>query len=149
MCSVARALEVVGERWTLLIVRDALLGTSTFGTFRRQLGIAGNVLASRLGRLIRHGVMERVRYHSRPDRYRYELTPLGRELATVVLALMGWGDRHLSGGSPPRTAHHVVCDGQVEVQIVCRDCGAVLTADDVVTRLTSADPTTAPAPGPA
>lgn len=149
MCSVARALEVVGERWTLLIVRDALLGTAHFSKFRQQLGIADNVLASRLELLITHRVMKRVRYQIRPDRYRYELTPLGRELTTVVLALMDWGDRHLATGAPPRTAHHTGCDGQVEVRLVCRECGSVLTADDIITRLTFDDAVTEPTPGPA
>jgi len=101
-CSIARALELVGERWTLLIVRDAFLGLKRFDQFQDSLGIASNVLTSRLDRLVEAGVFERVRYQQRPDRYEYELTKRGRELRTPLLALMQWGDR--LGGKPPRLA---------------------------------------------
>lgn len=101
-CSIARALELVGERWTLLIVRDAFLGLKRFDQFQDSLGIASNVLTSRLDRLVEAGVFERVRYQERPDRYEYELTKRGRELRTPLLALMQWGDA--ISGKPPRLA---------------------------------------------
>ncbi len=101
-CSIARALELVGERWTLLIVRDAFLGLKRFDQFQDSLGIASNVLTSRLDRLVEAGVFERVRYQQRPDRYEYALTKRGRELRTPLLALMQWGDG--LGGEPPRLA---------------------------------------------
>ncbi|HEX4249448.1 MAG TPA: helix-turn-helix domain-containing protein, partial [Pseudonocardia sp.] len=94
VCSLARALEVVGERWTLLIVRDALLGLSRFEEFSDSLGLARNVLTDRLTGLVRAGVLERVRYQRRPDRFEYRLTAPGRGLAVPVLALMQWGDAH-------------------------------------------------------
>jgi len=100
-CSLARALEVVGERWTLLIVRDALLGVRRFEQFQESLGIARNVLAVRLNRLVDEGILKRVRYRERPARYEYVLTRKGRDLGIAVAALRQWGDRHLSE-KPPR-----------------------------------------------
>src|ERR1700757_294240 len=91
-CSIARALELVGERWTLLIVRDAFLGLRRFDQFQNSLGIASNVLTSRLDRLVEAGVLERVRYQQRPDRFEYLLTERGRALRTPLIALMQWGD---------------------------------------------------------
>src|ERR687887_353605 len=100
-CSVARALEVVGERWTLLIVRDAFLGLRRFDEFQESLGIARNVLTDRLNRLVDEGILERVRYSERPERYEYRLTPKGRELNVALAGLRQWGDKHLSD-KPPR-----------------------------------------------
>ena len=101
ICSIARALEVVGERWTLLLVRDAFLGLSRFDEFQDSLGIGRNVLAERLKRLVQEGIFERVRYSERPLRHEYRLTDKGRDLAVVVAALRQWGDRHVSE-KPPR-----------------------------------------------
>src|SRR5918999_5416953 len=92
LCTVARSLEVIGERWTLLIVRDALTGLSRFDQFRRRLGIAANVLSVRLDGLVGAGVLERGAYPTHPPRYEYRLTPMGRELAVVVVALLQWGN---------------------------------------------------------
>jgi len=99
VCSLARALEIVGERWTLLIVRDALLGVCRFDDFQRRLGIARNVLSDRLGRLVEAGVLARVPTE-RADRLDYRLTDKGRDLAVAVSALREWGDRHLSDAPP-------------------------------------------------
>jgi DNA-binding HxlR family transcriptional regulator len=100
-CSVARTLEIVGERWTLLIIRDAFLGLSRFEQFQEKLGIARNVLADRLNRLVEEGILERVRYSERPERFEYRLTPKGRELQLVMAGLRQWGDKYLSE-QPPR-----------------------------------------------
>jgi DNA-binding HxlR family transcriptional regulator len=100
-CSIARALEVVGERWTLLIVRDAFLGLRRFDEFQESLGIARNVLTDRLNRLVEEGILERARYSERPERYEYRLTPKGRELNIVLAGLRQWGDEYLSE-KPPR-----------------------------------------------
>src|SRR3954462_3449695 len=94
VCSAARALEIVGERWTLLILRDALLGIRRFDDFQASLGIARNVLADRLGRLVEAGVLERRPYCERPLRHEYRLTAKSRDLWPVVHALVSWGDRH-------------------------------------------------------
>ena len=102
-CSVARALEIVGERWTLLIVRDAFLGLHRFDQFQESLGIARNVLTDRLNRLVEEGILERVRYSERPERYEYHLTPKGRDLQIAIAGLRQWGDKYLSE-KPPRIA---------------------------------------------
>jgi DNA-binding HxlR family transcriptional regulator len=100
-CSIARALEVVGERWTLLIVRDAFLGRRRFEEFQESLGIARNVLTERLNRLVEEGILDRVRYSERPERYEYRLTDKGRELNIALAGLRQWGDKYLSE-QPPR-----------------------------------------------
>jgi DNA-binding HxlR family transcriptional regulator len=124
VCSLARALEVVGERWTLLIVRDALLGLRRFEEFSDSLGLARTVLTDRLGRLVEAGVLERVRYQRRPDRFEYLLTDRGRGLGVPVLALMQWGDAHLAGpAGPPRLAKHAGCTGHLVIGATCQHCG--------------------------
>jgi DNA-binding HxlR family transcriptional regulator len=100
-CSIARTLEIVGERWTLLIIRDASLGLSRFEQFQESLGIARNVLTDRLYRLVEEGILERVRYSERPERYEYRLTPKGRDLEIALAGLRQWGDRYVSE-KPPR-----------------------------------------------
>lgn len=92
-CSIARALEVVGERWTLLIVRDVLAGLCRFDQLQASLGIARNVLAGRLSRLVEEGILERVPYSKRPPRHEYRLTEKGRELEPALTALRRWGDQ--------------------------------------------------------
>jgi DNA-binding HxlR family transcriptional regulator len=137
-CSVARALELVGERWTLLILRDAFLGVRRFDDFQRSLGVARNVLNTRLQRLVEAGLLERRRYQERPERFEYRLTEMGRELWPSIVALMQWGDRFLAGEEgPPLVLRHKGCGGEVDDRRTCRECGAALTAFDV-----------APAPGP-
>jgi DNA-binding HxlR family transcriptional regulator len=99
-CSIARALEVVGERWTLLIVRDVFLGKRRFDELQESLGIARNVLTDRLNRLVDEGILERVRYSERPERFEYRLTRKGRELNLALTALRQWGDTYLSEKPP-------------------------------------------------
>lgn len=137
VCSVAWTLELVGDRWTFLIVRDALLGTTTFSAFRRQLNIAANVLANRLDRLVTAGVLQRTPYQRAPLRYEYQLTPKGQALELVVLAMMQWGDTYLAGETgPPRVAFHRECHGAVHAQLRCRSCADEVSADEIVTRPT-------------
>jgi len=100
-CSVARALEVVGERWSLLIVRDVFLGLRRFDELQENLGIARNVLTDRLNRLVDEGVLERVRYSERPKRFEYRLTRKGRDLEIALSGLRQWGDKYVSE-RPPR-----------------------------------------------
>jgi DNA-binding HxlR family transcriptional regulator len=100
-CSIARTLELVGERWTLLIIRDALLGRSRFDEFQESLGIARNILTDRLKRLVDEGILERRRYSEHPPRDEYVLTEKGRELRLALTGLRQWGDRYLSE-QPPR-----------------------------------------------
>ncbi|TDC42924.1 helix-turn-helix domain-containing protein [Micromonospora sp. KC213] len=135
-CSIARALEVVGERWTLLVVRDAMLGVTRFDAFLKSLGVARNILADRLSTLVEAGVFERVPYQQRPLRHEYRLTDRGRELAPVVLALMEWGDRHRADeAGPPRLAEHENCGGPVRTEVHCARCGGPLTEAEISTRL--------------
>ena len=128
-CSVARALEVVGERWTLLIVRDAFLGLSRFEQFQENLGIARNVLADRLSRLVEEGILERVRYSERPERYEYRLTQKGRDLNLAITSLRQWGDRYLSE-KPPRVLRRKADRKPVVVALVPKGAD-VLRADEV------------------
>jgi DNA-binding HxlR family transcriptional regulator len=130
-CSIARSLEVIGERWTLLIVRDALKGVSRFEDFRVRLGIAHNVLSDRLNRLTEAGVLERSLYQSRPDRYEYLLTERGLDLWPVVMSLILWGDRHFAPDGPPVSTLHRGCGGRLTPQLTCADCGVNLGPGDV------------------
>ena len=95
-CSVAQALEIIGERWTWLIIRDAFLGLTKFVEFEESLGIARNVLTDRLNRLVEEGVFERVLYQERPARYEYRLTKKGSDLFVALNAVRQWGDQYLS-----------------------------------------------------
>lgn len=100
-CGVAKTLEIVGERWTLLIVRDAFFGLRRFEEFQSSLGIARNILTDRLNRLVDEGIFDRVRYSERPERFEYRLTPKGRDLTIALNALREWGERHVLE-HPPR-----------------------------------------------
>ncbi|HEU4975436.1 MAG TPA: helix-turn-helix domain-containing protein [Baekduia sp.] len=134
-CSVARTLELVGERWTLLIVRDAFLGVRRFGDFADRLGIARNVLQDRLERLVAAGVLEKVPYCDRPLRHEYRLTAVGRDLWPVIVALLQFGDRHLAAeGGAPMLLLHRGCGGALDDRRRCRRCGADLELDDVEAR---------------
>jgi DNA-binding HxlR family transcriptional regulator len=131
-CSIARTLELVGERWTLLILRDAFLGVKRFDDFQRSLGIARNVLNTRLQRLVDSGLLARRRYQERPERYEYVLTDMALDLWPVTVALMDFGDKHLAGeAGPPVLLQHKGCGGAVLPSCTCATCGAELTARDV------------------
>jgi DNA-binding HxlR family transcriptional regulator len=134
ICSVARALELVGDRWTILIIRDAFLGVRRFDEFQRSLGVARNILDSRLTRLCDDGILERRLYQERPERYEYRLTEKGRELWPALMALMQWGDRHLADDGPPILVQHRDCGGAVTPNLTCEKCGAALTARDTQVR---------------
>jgi DNA-binding HxlR family transcriptional regulator len=132
ICSVARALEVVGERWTLLVIRDAFLGRRRFSEFEASLGVSKKVLAERLERLVDEGVLERRRYQERPERFEYRLTDKGRGLWKVLAHLMQWGDEHYaSEEGRPRLLVHRGCGGEADDRLHCARCGAALERDDV------------------
>lgn len=130
-CSIARTLEVVGERWTLLIVRDAMLGYTRFDQFAERLGLAPNVLTRRLRALEEAGVMERRRYQERPVRHEYVLTERGRALLPVLLSLMAFGDAQLSPDGAPAVARHHGCGGVLGADARCGSCGDLVGADMV------------------
>ena len=122
-CSIARALEVAGERWSLLVLRDVMFGTHRFDELQSSLGIARNVLAARLDLLTEEGLVERRRYQEHPERFEYHLTQAGRDLAPALFQLMKWGDRHRPSpdGAPVRTPHRG-CGGEVDWRLVCDRC---------------------------
>jgi DNA-binding HxlR family transcriptional regulator len=126
VCSIARALEVIGERWSLLIVRDALFaGATRYSDFQRGLGIATNILKSRLDGFVEAGIMRRHRYAEQPELYEYLLTDKGRSLAHALVALSEWGDLWATDGEPPILYTHSVCGSAVTQQTVCAHCGRV------------------------
>ena len=128
----ARALEVVGERWTLLILRDAFNGVRRFDDFQRSLGVARNVLNTRLQRLVERGLLERRRYQERPERFEYRLTEMGVDLFPTIVSLMQWGDRWLAAADgPPMVLRHRGCGGTLSPRRTCERCGAELEARDV------------------
>jgi DNA-binding HxlR family transcriptional regulator len=133
-CSIARALEVVGDRWTLLVMREAFLGTRRFHAFQEHLGLARTVLSDRLTRLVQDGLLERVRYAERPERFEYHLTEKGVDLWPVLVALLQWGDRHVTQGPPPMLLQHLDCGGAVTDRRMCDRCGKALEARDVRAR---------------
>ncbi len=130
-CSVARALELLGERWTLLIIRDALHGITRYDDFLARLGAPTSTLARRLGRLVDAGILTRHAYETRPPREEYRLTTRGRELAVVIAALREWGDRHLSAAGPPADYTHRGCGGTAITEMTCDTCGEHLRAEDI------------------
>jgi DNA-binding HxlR family transcriptional regulator len=128
VCSIAGALEVVGERWSLLIVRDVFLGLRRFDQMQADLGIARNVLQARLERLVDQGVLERRLYQQRPPRHEYRLTDKGLDLWPTVVALMQWGDRYAAPeAGPPVLLEHRGCGGHVDEHRLCEKCGARLS----------------------
>ncbi len=130
-CSIAGALEIVGERWTLLIIRDAFLGRRRFDEFQQSLGIARNVLTDRLNRLVDEGILERVRYSERPERFEYRLTDKGRELNVALTALRQWGDTYLTD-RPPRLLRRKR-DGKPVVAALVPEGTRVLRPEEVET----------------
>jgi DNA-binding HxlR family transcriptional regulator len=123
-CSIARTVDIIGEWWTPLIVRDAFYGKRRFEDFQRSLGIARNVLAARLERLVEAGIMERQRYEDRPPRDEYVLTAKGRDLFPVIAAIMTWGDRYTAGtAGPPLLVMHAACGEPASLRPTCDKCG--------------------------
>jgi DNA-binding HxlR family transcriptional regulator len=131
-CSIAKALEVVGERWTILVLRDVFLGVRRFDALQRDLGIARNVLAQRLERLIGEGILQKVPYQQRPTRHEYRLTEKGLDLWPTIVELMRWGDRHtVSPDGPPVLLRHRDCGGELGEHMICAGCGQSLKVRDV------------------
>ncbi|GAA4238813.1 helix-turn-helix domain-containing protein [Actinomadura meridiana] len=133
-CSIARSLEVVGDRWTLLVIRSALQGVRRFDDFQDELGVARNVLTDRLNRLCEEGVLRRVPYQERPERHEYRLTRKGVELWPAMMTLMMWGDRHYAPEGPPLIIGHRGCEGSLTPRFTCDSCGAFLEPTDVEPR---------------
>jgi DNA-binding HxlR family transcriptional regulator len=134
-CSVAQCLEVVGEWWSMLIVRDIFMGVTRFDEIADRLGISRNILNQRLGHLVEHGVLERIPYSEHPPRYEYRLTGKGRDLWPVLTAMRQWGDRHAApDGAPLEMVHHD-CGSVVDAVMTCSCCGEPLGTGDATALL--------------
>jgi len=134
-CSVARSLEIVGEWWTMLIIREAFNGVRRFDDFQGNLGIARNVLSDRLRKLTEAGVLERRQYTDRPARYEYRLTEKGLDLYPTLVSLLQWGDRWVAGeAGPPVVLKHRPCGHDMHASMTCESCGEVVKPRDIQAR---------------
>jgi DNA-binding HxlR family transcriptional regulator len=130
--SVGRALALIGDHWTLMILREALFGVRRYGQLARNLGIPRPTLSARLRSMVDSGLLERVRYTTDPDRYEYRLTDAGRDLFGAAALLMRWGDRYLAGAEgPPIVLRHHDCGEIATPTLTCGACGKELTAHNV------------------
>lgn len=138
-CPIARTLDIVGEWWTLLIVRDALVGARRFEEFR-QSGIADNILSSRLDLLVNEGILERRRYQQHPPRYEYVLTDKGRDLLPVVVALGAWGLKWTDTTAKPPVLTHRSCCTELGFDFRCPTCDRTVSPQEVEVRRPGALP---------
>lgn len=131
-CSLARAMAVVGDRWTLLVLREAFLRVRRFDEFQARLGIARRVLTERLKHLVDHGVLEKIAYSQTPLRHEYRLTEKGLGLYPVIISLLHWGDAHYAGKKGPPLLHrHNACGHDFHSVLTCSECGEALGPRDV------------------
>jgi DNA-binding HxlR family transcriptional regulator len=121
----------VGERWTLLVLREVFLSVRRFDAMQRKLGIARNVLSARLERLVGEGILEKVPYSERPLRHEYRLTDKGLDLWPIIIELLRWGDRYAAPNGPPIVIRHKECGGELGDHRICASCGEKLSARDV------------------
>lgn len=133
-CSIATTLDVIGDRWSLLILRDVFRGARRFSEIQTDLGIAKNLLSDRLSRLVGHGVLERIPYQERPVRYEYRLTPKGADLSTALMALMGWGDRWYASNGAPTVLIHERCGEPLEQVVRCPHCDETVSPGAIRSR---------------
>jgi DNA-binding HxlR family transcriptional regulator len=130
--SVGRALDLIGEKWTLLILREAFFGVRRYGQLARNLSIPRPTLSARLRTLVAAGLLDRVRYATDPDRHEYRLTSAGQDLYPAIVVLMSWGDRYLAGeAGPPIVLRHRTCGEPADAYLACRHCGEEVTAHNV------------------
>jgi DNA-binding HxlR family transcriptional regulator len=123
-CSVARTLDVLGDTWSILVLRDVFLGAHRFDQIQQHLGIARNVLAARLKRLVEYGLLEKRQYEAHPPRFEYHLTRKGLDLQPVLIGLMQWGDRYVAdAGGGPVVLEHRACGHAVRAVTMCEACG--------------------------
>ena len=123
-CSVARSLAVIGDRWTLLILRDLFLGLRRFESFRQSLGISRTILTERLNLLEAEGVVRKKAYQDKPLRHEYHLTAKGVDLYPILMTILAWGDKHYAGeNGPPVVQHHKTCGQDFHARLHCSECG--------------------------
>ncbi len=130
-CSIFRAMDLLADRWTMMVLREAFMGVRRFTDMQRDLGVARNVLTDRLNLLVDAGVLERRQYQDRPVRQEYRLTEMGKDLQPAILTLMHWGDQHLSPHGPPALLEHTDCGHDTEPLLVCSHCREPLTTRTV------------------
>ncbi|MGB2248134.1 MAG: winged helix-turn-helix transcriptional regulator [Alcanivorax sediminis] len=131
-CSLARTLAIVGDNWTLLVLRDCFLGVRRFDDFQQRLGVTRHVLSDRLRKLTEGGILEKVAYQQRPLRHEYRLTVKGKDLYPVIVHLAQWGDKYLAGEhGAPLNRIHTTCGHTLEAQLQCRQCGETVKANEV------------------
>lgn len=134
-CSMARSLAILGDRWTLMILRDAFLKVRRFEDFQKSLGIARRVLTERLQKLVDAGVLKRVAYQENPERFEYRLTEMGLDLHPVILSMVHWGDKYFAGENGAPVLHtHKSCGHDFHSVLTCSECGEAIGARDVVAR---------------
>jgi DNA-binding HxlR family transcriptional regulator len=121
-CSAGRAMEILGERWTFLILHEAFHGVRRFSAMQRNLGIARNILSARLRLLVSTGILEKVRYQEDPARYEYRLSAMGRGLYPAMLAITRWGEEHLVEGNGGHTVLRHRCGHDADPMLVCAHC---------------------------
>jgi len=131
-CSVARTVAVIGDRWSLLILRDCFLRVRRFEDFQARLGVTRHILADRLKKLVRHGVLRRVPYQTRPKRHEYILTQKGLDLYPIIMAIVHWGDVHMvDERGRPKLYQHKRCGKMFDPVMICSKCGEPLSAREV------------------
>ena len=138
-CPVAQAMSVIGDSWTILILRDALRGASKFEEFQRATGASRAIVADRLAHLVRHKVFARVRYEEHPPRFAYRLTPRGRALQPVLMTMAHWSETQLPGAMRTTGRRHTVCDHNFSPVITCSECGEAATPDTITYDVKRAD----------
>jgi DNA-binding HxlR family transcriptional regulator len=145
--SVSRALQIIGDKWSFMVVREAFFGNRRYDKIQTELAIAPNILTDRLSRLVANGVFYRRQYQSSPERYEYLLTDMGLDLYGPLIAMLRWGDRWLSKGKPPLLLSHLTCGHDFQASVVCDCCRAPIVATDMQYRL-AYDPAAYGALGP-
>jgi DNA-binding HxlR family transcriptional regulator len=137
-CSVAATLEVIGERWTILILRDVFMGIRRFEDMQRDLGVARNILQTRLERLVEAGILRKRPYQERPLRHEYRLTEKGADLWPVLVSLLKWGDKYAIEGERPMILQHRECGGELDDRRRCVQCGADVAVTEAIAIRTGA-----------
>jgi DNA-binding HxlR family transcriptional regulator len=131
-CSIARPLSILGERWTLLVLREISLGNRRFDQIQSELGVATNILSARLATLADEGIVDRRRYREHPERFEYRLTKKGADLQPILLAFLRWGDQYMAGSAgPPLETVHATCDHVFRMVPTCSHCGEEVKPQDL------------------
>jgi DNA-binding HxlR family transcriptional regulator len=133
--SVSRALEIIGDKWSFMVVREGFFGNRRYDRIQTELGIAPNILTDRLSRLVARGILHRRLYQYAPERYEYLLTDMGRDLYGPFVAMLAWGDRWLGKGKPPLLLRHATCGHDFQASVICSECHKPIIAADMQYRL--------------